>query len=310
MEGIVSAKKRRRRRRRAAPVKAPEQPLPQEKPSRRRGAREPGPYPQLGVTLARGFAAVGASPLILALAFLTLLVLWSGYAAMGTVPSPRVMADLLALPPAHINLDAILVAGEAGTTLGASAVLVGVMAVRAAAFGLLTLLVVSAVRDGAPDLPGALRRLPRTALVLLVIYVAEIGLVLAIPILLQSLLGPQLAVLGILAALVLGLHFFVLGPVIVATEGEKAPEALRRSARAARLPGTRHMTLVLAYFFFVFYASLVTPDERTAAATPTVLVWAFSLLATFVHLGVLAGLAYRWITVREQVPRTERAPAR
>lgn len=315
-------KKKKRRRSRgprepAAAAAPPElEPKQEEAPPRRRlferrpRTTEPSPFPSFGVSLARGFRAAGSSPAILAVAFLSMLALWGGYALLEAVPSPRIMTDLLALPPVHINFDVSQVTTAAETTFAASALVFAAMAVRSVLLGLLTLLLLGALRDGAPDLRDAFARLPKVAVALLVVYIAEVGLVLAVPILVQTIGGAQLAVLGGLATLIFGLHFLGLAPVIAAADGDPGPEALRRSIRAARLPGMRHLGLVLAYFFFVFYSSLAAPSELQAPATPTIAIWALVLFTTFVHVGVLGAFAYRWLIVRDRVPATERPPAR
>lgn len=306
------SRKRRRRRRRAGPARSE---APAERGAdakgaeapRRRGFLQPreavpSPYPPLGVSLARGMRAVGASPLILGLAFLATLAAWGTFAAAGADPSPRVMVNLMALPPVHVYFDVVLVTAVAESTPGAAGLVLGIGAARSLVLGLLALFVVGAVRTGAPDLRASIRRLPRVAAALFLLFSAEVAVVLTVPVLVQAVGGPALGLLGILGTLVLGLHFLVLAPVIAAVEEGPSLEAIRRSVRAARLPGPRHLLLVVAYFSFVFWASTITPTEALAPATPSVLTWAFALLATFVHAGVLGALALRWLAVRDQVP--------
>jgi hypothetical protein len=175
--------------------------------------------------------------------------------------------------------------------------------------GLLTLLVVNAVRDGAPDLRRALRRLPRLVGALVLIYVFEFVLVLAVPIAFQTLGGPQLAFLGVLATLLFGLHFLVFAPVVAAAEDLPAMESMRRSARAGRLPGMRHFALALLYFVFVYWLVTVNPTGGLLPpATPSLLTWTFALVATLVHVGVLGAVAYRWMAVREEKAVTTPRP--
>ena len=260
------------------------------------------PYPPLGVSLARGFQAAGASPTILALAFLATFGGWAAFTALGADPSPPGMIILMGLPPIHAFLDVSLVRVVAADTAWATGLVFVLGAVRAIVFAMLALLVVGAVRDGSPDLRAALRALPKTALTVFLILSIELAAVLTIPFFLQTLLGPQIA---FLATAVLGLHFLVLAPVIAAAEGGRTAEALKRSFRATRLRGPRHFLLVLAYFSFVFWAANVIGGAGRAPATPSVLTWAFALLATFVHVAVLGALSFRWLAVRDLVPITE-----
>lgn len=283
---------------REAPAKTPER-------KRWGGLLQPrpqlaSPYPPFGVSLVRGFRAVGAFPLILILAFLGALAAWGAFAAVGAVPSPRLMVNLMALPPVHVYFD-LVVTTAAETTVSAVALILGIGAARSLIFGMLSLLIVGAVRDGVLDIRGSFRRLPRTVLILFLLFAVEVAVLLTVPNLVQAIGGPALALLGILATLTIGLHFVVLVPVIAATEGGLTGDVLRRSVRAARLPGPRHLLFVVAYFAFVFWAATITPTEAIAPATPSILVWALTLLATFIHTAALGALAYRWLAVRELV---------
>jgi hypothetical protein len=265
-------------------------------------ASGPSPYPPLGVSLARGAQAVGASPAILALAFLATFAGWAAFTALGADPSPPGMILLMGLPPIHAFLDVNLVRVVAEGTAWATGLVFALGAVRAVVLALLALLVVGAVREGSPDLRAALRALPKTALTLFLILSIELAAVLTIPFFLQTLVGPQIA---FLSTAVLGLHFLVLAPVIAAAEGGRTAEALRRSFRATRLRGPRHFLLVLAYFSFVFWAANVVAGAASAQATPSVLTWGFALLATFVHTTVLGALSFRWLAVRDLVGTSE-----
>jgi hypothetical protein len=217
------------------------------------------------------------------------------------------MIVLMGLPPVHAFLDVALVRVVAEDTAWATGLVFGLGAVRAIVLGMLTLLIVGAVRDGAPPVRGALRALPKTAVTLFLILSIELAAVLTIPFFLQSLLGPQFA---FLITAVLGLHFLVLAPVIAASEGGSTADALRRSFRSTRLRGPRHFLLVLAYFSFVFWAANVVAGGARAPATPTMITWGFALLATFVHLAVLGALAFRWLAVRDLVDASaSKAPA-
>jgi hypothetical protein len=240
---------------------------------------------------------VGSSPPILAVAFLSLLATWGAFVLLGAEPSPRTLAVLLSAPPVHVFSDApIAIPRDASATFSVGAV-AGLAALRGITFGLLSLLIIDALRGGAVSVTAALRVLPRTALVFAGLYLVQFGLVLAAFQLLVGLLG-QLAFLAIAA----GLYFLVFSPVVAASEGDWPGQAVRRGARAARLPGTRHLTMVMAYFLVLFYSGAVAPFPVLGPATPSVGAWAYGLVSTFIHVSVLAAFAYRWLVVREQVP--------
>jgi hypothetical protein len=265
------------------------------------GGGRTGPYPPLGVSLAVGLRAAGSSPAVLVAAFLTVFAAWAVFAALGFPVPPGPLAALESLPPLHVLFDAQLVQAVAEGTLQLVAVAVGIVALRALTFGILVLLVVDAVRHGTASPRRVLGRLPRVWSGLVQIYLLELALVLAVPLLLESFLGPEVGRLGILLGLVFGLHFLVMAPAIVATEDIRAQDAMRVSTRAARLPGLRHFALVFLYFFVVVFLILqVSPPGILSPATPSILVWSFALATTVVHMGVLGAFAYRWLVVRDE----------
>jgi hypothetical protein len=301
----------RRRRRRRAPAEAP-QPLSTTKEATGTGERggwfrrilaprQPtvSPFPPLGESIRRGALAAGSSAAVLTVAFLGLLALWGGFNLLDAALSAQGMVYVMGLPPVHVPLDVGVVQSliRTSSTLAlASVVALGV--VRGLILGAMALLVHGAVRGNA-DPRAALRRLPRVAVTVFGIYGAEVGLFLFLLLFVQSLLGPA----AVLVILVLGLHFLGFAPVVAAAEGVSAGAALRIGFRASRLPGARHLTLVLMYFAVVLYAGVgaTAAAGESFPATPSLLTWGVALSATFGHVAVLGALVYRWDAVREHV---------
>ena len=272
-----------------------EEEAPPERPTRALMAESP--FPPLGVSLAQGLRVVGSSPPILAVAFLSLLATWGVFVALGEQPSPRTLAVLLPAPPVPVLGDAgVAIPRGTATWLSIGAV-ASLSALRGVTYGLLCLLIVGTLRDGRPSISMAMRALPRVALVTMGLYLAHFGLVLAGAQILD-LLVPQFGFLGVAA----GLYFLAFSTVIAAAEGQNPGQAIRRGARAARLPGTRHLTLVMAYFLVLVYSGAIAPFPVFGPSTPGVGVWSYALVFTFIHVAVLATLAYRWLLVRDEVP--------
>lgn len=257
------------------------------------------PFPTLGESLGRGAMAVGSSPLILGAAFLGLLALWGGFALLDTPLPPQSMVYAMGLPPVHVPLDVGVLQSLLRTSTTVALLAVVALGVgRGLLLGILALLVVAAVRGGI-DLRSALRRLPGVVVAQFGIFGAEIGAFLFLLLFLQSILGPA----AVLVMLVLGLHFLGFAPVVAAAEGAAAGRAMRLGFRVSRLPGPRHLLLVLVYFLVILYAGAgaTSVTGGSAPATPSILTWALALLATFGHAVVLGALAYRWDSVRERV---------
>lgn len=293
----MTAKRKRRRSRSGGATETVEQETTQSRtPSTSRFAQE-SPFPPLAQSIAAGMRAVGSSPQILVVAFLSLLASWGAFVLLGAEPDPRGLAVLFPVPPVHVLGDAIVAIPRGTPTVTTIASVGGLAALRALTYGLLCLMIVRTLRDGTVSLLGALRALPRIALVFVGLYLAQFGLVLAGAQILGLLL-PQFGFLAIAA----GLYLLGFAPIVAAAEGEGPGQAIRRGSRAARLPGTRHITLVMAYFLLLIYSGSIAPFPRLSPATPGIAAWSYALVFTFVHVSLLAAIAYRWLIVREQVP--------
>lgn len=295
----MTSKRRRRARRRAGRTAGTTTPEP-ESQTPRRAASRPGamaqsPFPPFRTSLARGLWSVAAAPLTLAWTFVSLLVTWAVFVSLGEAPSPSLLAVLLSVSPAHLLVD-LPVAFEAGGGVAILVALAVIVLVRALTFGLLILLIQGWLEDGRPELRRAVRRLPAALSGLFSVLLIEVAVMYALVSLASGFLGP-LAPLAVVAAL----YFLAFVPVVAVVEGGSLQTTFRRGFRAARLPGTRHLTLVMGYFLAFFYAASVSPFGIVTSATPGPLVWTFALVVTLIHAGVLGSLVYRWLAVRDQV---------
>jgi hypothetical protein len=268
------------------------------------GGGTPSPFPSFAVSVAAGIRAVGASPLILSTAFLSLLATWGVLVAAGVEVTPQFLSVLLSVPPANLFSDVPVAFNIGESPAPTIAAVAGLGLLRTVSYGLLIILMTQALREGRPKLGAAIRRLPRVVLALFSIYLLEVGLVVVVLQVLAGFLG-QLSILGVIALI----YFLVFAPIVGAAEGAPMQEALRRGFGASRLAGTRHLALVTAYFLFLFWVSAISPFGPLAPATPGVATWAFALVATFIHVGILGAFVFRWVAVREQVPTRDRRPA-
>jgi hypothetical protein len=117
--------------------------------------------------------------------------------------------------------------------------------------------------------------------------------------------GGFLGPLGVIVVLVGGLYFFGFTPAIAVLEGLGPRDAARLSLRASRAPGPRHMLLTFSYLALTLIVAFTTPTSRVSAATPSLTVWAFVLLVTFVHFAMLGAFTVRWILIRDPVLRND-----
>ena len=125
---------------------------------------------------------------------------------------------------------------------------------------------------------------------------------------LGSLLGLSFQFLVQVASLVAGVYLFGFAPVIAADEGRALGDALGRSVRAARMPGTGNLSLAAIYVMVSFVLSFVPGPGSDLGVNPAVSAWVFVLVVNLFHVIVLSAIAFRYLSVAEEVP--EAAPKR
>jgi hypothetical protein len=290
---------------------------------RARGPQEP--QPPILFPIARSFVLVGSSPLILVTAFVSVLATWAIYSSSGIIriASPATMAQIQALLPLQSLLDlqfmfAALRAFSPPAAIGVSALLI---LIRSAFVALLLSLIVEALAGRVQPEPWRerLRIAGRRAYsVFQFVFALEAGVLVAVYAL-SSILGAFFGALGLVLALILGMYLLVLSPIVATTERLGATAAVRLSVRAGRLRGPQNLSFAFVYVFATLYVVLGLRGSAAAQATPSILVWLYVLLATFVHVSLLAALTYRWLLVRtvvgadeerERLPRARTASRR
>jgi hypothetical protein len=269
-------------------------------------------HPTVGPSVAWGLKAVGASPALLGLAFGSVLAVWLLYEAYGVALAafPQFLMMSVALPPLHSIVDVLFLpaAGHIPTAL-AFAIGTGLIVARAIvlAVGVAMFLEVmgwtadqSEDDEDATPRPSLRRRVFRRALTAFPTMVTlEIGSFLV------ALVGrgaaTYLGFAGILAVLIGGLYYLVFAPVIASVEEVGPRDAIRLSFRTARARGPRHMQMTFSYLAVTLLITFTTPPSRVSEATPSLLIWAFVLLMSVIHLAALGAFTYRWLIVREPI---------
>jgi hypothetical protein len=257
--------------------------------------------PPIGRSLGRGFLTVASQPALALVAVVTPVVAWLVLLAIGFEGLPNRLVDVLAMPPISTYFD--LGTGTSRFGLGpAFLVFLGVaLLIRTVVYSLLAGSIVEALTDGRVSRYGLL--LGVTAIpTMLLVQVASFTLI-VVGNLFFPVLGPGIGFLGFVAALVAGLYFLGFAPTAAIRERRPVMETVRRSARAAMLPGGRHLLLCALYFFLALPVVLgLSPGGSEITANPTLATWVFVLLANVVHLGFMATFAYRWIVAEPRVP--------
>ena len=269
--------------------------------------------PPIGRSLGRGLLAVVSSPVLLAIAVLVPLLAWLALYALGFQGRPALLVDVLALPPIATFFD--LGTGESLLGLGPSfLIFTGVaILIRGVLYGLLAGMIVESLEDGRVSSWGLLRGVAAIPTVI-VVQVLSFTLILASNIIFP-ILGPGIGLLATVGSLVGGLFFLGFAPTAAVRQRRGVVETIRRSGRAAMLPGSRHLLFCGLYFFIALPVVVgLAPGGGEVTANPTLFGWVFVLAASVLHLGFMGGLAYRWIVaepfVPEQPVQRRRAPQR
>ena len=295
------------------PGAAEDQAPPSERP-RGLWSLRASPYPPLGTSLARGFAAVAGSPWALGAVFASALLAWIVFLAIGGESDPQLLMAQFAIPPVNaFVLDRAVLFGAGGTVVTLLLILVGLGVLRA---GTLTAVLLAIDRSllgperssaevaEKAEVAQVRARFPKVFVTLFAVYVLELTLAVVVQQIVAGFIGP----LFLFPASIIALYFLALVPVVAAAEGAPARTAFSRGVRAARLPGTRHLTLVMLYAVLVQLLFVFRPGPVVPPATPGYLTWVIVLLVTVLHAGFLGALYYRWLAVRDEVP-ARRPPA-
>ena len=266
-----------------------------------RGSGDSG-WPSIPRSLARGALTVGSSPALLLVPFLFVFAAWVALVTLGLEGPVLLLANMAAVPPVGTFFD--LAIGESifgQASLVALTVTAGLIIARSAFFAVVSGLIVEAL-EGAPSASAGLRRGSRAIPALLAVNVISFSAILASRLILP-LLGPQFAFLGSILVLAAVVYYLAAVPAAAIREGRGVQETLRRSARAAAMPGSRHLILSVIYVF-VAYPPLIlfTPHSNELSVNPFLATWIYALVAAFIHMSFLAAFCYRWMAIEPEVP--------
>ncbi len=307
----MTAKKRRRRRpatprTEAVATETPETELDDEETVEDGEVVEYPPVPGILSALRTGVVAVTTTPLLLAIPFLFVFLLWTILVLLGLQVPPSGLVDAMGIPPISTVFDfgvAQAIFGYAPSSL----FLAFVIAVsRAVVLAILAGLAIDVLEGSRPSMYGLLRGIRAIPTVVAVNFLIITATVFGTQ--LFVLLGPGLSLLGSLAVLIGGLYFLVFAPASAVREAKGIQESIRRSGRAARLrfPGGSHLIMVMVYFLvglpLLLFAAGRVPGGSDATANPSVAVWALVLVATFVHMVFLVAFFARFMGIEPEIP--------
>jgi hypothetical protein len=261
-------------------------------------------WPPIGRSLARGFITVGSSPVTLLSAFGLQFALWLGLVALGFEGPFSLLVNMLALPPISTYYDANTSFEIFGPGLAGLISTAGFLLVRSVMVALLAALIVR-IYEGEGTIGEALGRGARVIPVAIVYGLMSMTFMFAGSIV-QQVLGAGLGLLVSILSLVAALFLFVFAPILALREPQTSvQEVVRRAARAALMPGSRHLLMCLLYIFLTLpILTALAPGGALLGVNPSVATWVYALVCTYVHLSFLAAFAYRLMAVEDEIPET------
>jgi hypothetical protein len=250
--------------------------------------------PKKSISLFRGAIAAASSPALVGSVILSVFAAWLVLIAAGFQGPFSVMASLFALPPVGIWFDVAMTSRLFGAS-GLIAVFI-LIAVRSVLLGLFASFGVDAltgVRTDRWSVVRALRILPVT----LAVCLLGLGLTTLANVMILF-MGPGLGLLLAVASLAAGVYLFGFAPAIAVAEGRNVPEALARSVRTARMPGSSNLMLA-AFYALGALAIFVTTAGGKLGVNPTLEGWAVVLFINFLHVAILTAFAFRYLSVAD-----------
>jgi hypothetical protein len=261
----------------------------------------PSILPSIPRSLGRGLLTIATQPVLLVTALVLPFLVWLALLAIGFEGSAGRLVDVLALPPIATYFDlgtgaSVVGIGPAFLVFTAVSVLI-----RGLIYAVLAGMIVEALEDGRVSTYGVLRGVAAIPAVVIVQVIA-FSLIIAGNVVFP-LLGPGIGFLAFVAALVGGLYFLGFAPTAAVRQQRNVVETIRRSGRAAQLPGTRQLLFCALYFFVALPVVVgLVPGGSELSANPSLAAWIFILAVNVLHLAFMAALAYRWIAVEPLVP--------
>jgi hypothetical protein len=263
--------------------------------------------PSVRASLSRGVVTVASSPAIVATAISLLLLEWLVLIAFGYQGPFALLINQLGVPPVGTFSDLNLSTSVFGLRTGFIALL-GFILVRSIVLSILTALVVDQLEVGTTSRWSVVRA-AKIIPVAAAVNVASVGL-LVVSSFLGPLLGSGFGLLILMAALVGGVYLLGFATTIAATEDRRLPDVLGRSVRAGRLPGAGNLTFAAIYVLTAI-AILAIPGKPGSLVdvNPSIGAWILALMVSLGHVVVLAALAFRYLSIADEVPEAPPRPA-
>ena len=266
----------------------------------------PGVFPTFRSSMAGGIVAATASPVVIALPFVFVLLIWLGLQALGLEVFPAAMVQALAIPPVGSSFDFSAAATIYGINGAAFALIVGLTIVRSVIWSLLVGMLDEALEYRSVSLVGVLRGLRAFPAILVYDYLS-FAIVLIGTFFVPVFLGSSIGQTSTLLSMIGGLFFLAFVPAAAVRLQLSPREAVARSSKAARLPGwPRHLLMVVVYFLLSQIVVFLSPGASQITNNPGIATWAFVLAGTFLNMVFLGALIHRWKAVEDVVPSQAR----
>lgn len=266
------------------------------------------PMPKGWSSYVRGLAASLASPVLIALVPLVVLIEWLVALALGSQGPATVLAGAFQWPGPGTAVDFSVIQLQVidPGPIGLLSIFVFV-AIRAILLALVTTIVIERLRTGTSS-GWAWRRAPRVFVVTLT--VCMIGLALFF---ITGIVGnflPQLGFLVLVGGMAGTVYLTAYAPAIAADEDRRMPATMQRGIRTSRMPSSGTLMVAVIYTMAMLAIDLAYVPSAGLDVTPSIGQWAGIIAVGYLNVGVIGMFAYRYLSVAPFVPEPEPPPSR
>jgi hypothetical protein len=252
----------------------------------------------------RGLGTALASPTLLVLVPVVVIVEWLVVLALGAQGPATLLAGTFQWPGPGTFVDSIV----SQTVLpSARSALIGIFVlviVRSALLAIVTTISVERLRTGTSS-AWAWRRALVVWPVTLTVNMLGVAVFLITSIGGQFLEALGLGFLVFVGGLAATVYLTAYAPAIAADEDHRMPAAMQRGIRTSRMPGTGTLMVAVVYTVAMFAVDVAFLPSAGLDTVPSVAQWVGVVAIGYLNLGAIAMFAYRYLSVANEVPEPQ-----
>lgn len=259
------------------------------------------PMPKGWKSYTRGLATALASPLLIVLVPVVVLLEWLVLLAIGSQGPFTLLAGAFQWPGPGTFADTLISSSVVPSAQGALIGLFVLLVIRATLLAVVTTVSVERLRTGTST-SWALRRAIAVLPVALSVNMLGVAVYLIISIGGQFLQQFGLGFLLFIGGLAGTVYLTAYAPAIAADEEHRMPAAMQRGIRTSRMAGSGNLMVAVIYSIAMFAINVAYLPSAGLDVTPSIGQWAGVIAVGYLNVAVVAMFAYRYLSVAPFVP--------